>query len=103
MIYTGEIFIGADFQQSDMILFDTGSRMSAFPSTNSYVGWLDPTDPNAAIEVNSNWVFDLTVMAYTIGCEMAYSNVCHQYIVPDTEDMCAYMGWCITVDDNWPN
>lgn len=60
-----------------MILFDTGSRLSAFPSTDSNVGWLDPTDPYAAIEVNSDYTFDLEVMAYQISCEMAYSNVCH--------------------------
>jgi hypothetical protein len=103
MIYTGTVFVGADFQTSDMILYDTGARMSAFPSTDSNVGWLDPSDPYAGIEVEPTYTFDLTVMAYTVSCEMAYSNICHSYIIPDTEDLCAYMGYCLTGDDNWPN
>ena len=41
--------------------------------------------------------------AYAISCEMAYSKVCKNFLLPDTEDLCADMGWCLTGDSSWPD
>jgi hypothetical protein len=77
--------------------------MSAFPSLASSVGWIDETNPYADITVNSDYTFELDLNAYAISCEMAYSKVCKNFLLPATEDLCADMGWCLTGDSSWPD
>lgn len=101
LIYSGSIFIGDDFDTSNMIAYDTGSRLSVIPSASAD-GWFNENRAgNVTVDTDNEFTYFVDYEA--IDCEMAYANVCANDARDLTTDSCAYMGFCLTAFDVFPH